>query len=103
MAVPHGFAVAGPAGGIRPVADGMGRSQDGTYQRIFDGVHLAGLLQQSLDPELEQLLSVDSTVVRAHQHAAGARRSSIGAPGPATPDPDTGGTIELHEFAGRAG
>src|SRR5690349_16000356 len=25
-------------------------SQDGTYQRIFDGVHLAGLLQQSLDP-----------------------------------------------------
>ena len=78
-------------------------SQDGTYQRIFDGVRLAGLLQQSLDPELEQLLSVDSTVVRAHQHAAGARRSSIGAPAPATPAQDTGGTIELHEFAGRAG
>jgi putative transposase len=75
-------------------------SQDGTYQRIFDGVHLAGLLQQSLDPELERLLSVDSTVVRAHQHAAGARRSSIGAPAPATPAQDTGGTIELHEFAG---
>ena len=60
-------------------------SQDGTYQRIFDAVHLAGLLRQSVDPDLEQLLSVDSTVVRAHQHAAGARRSSIGAPGPATP------------------
>jgi len=75
-------------------------SQDGTYQRIFDGVHLAGLLQQSVDPDLEQLLSVDSTVVRAHQHAAGARKSSIGAPGPA-PAQDTGGTIELHEFAGR--
>ena len=78
-------------------------SQDGTYQRIFDGVRLAGLLRQSVDPELEQLLSVDSTVVRAHQHAAGARRSSIGAPGPAPAAQDTGGTTELHEFAGRAG
>ena len=66
-------------------------SQDGTYQRIFDAVHLAGLLQQSVDPELEQLLSVDSTVVRAHQHAAGARRSSIGAPGPVRPPPRTQG------------
>jgi transposase len=78
-------------------------SQDGTYQRIFDEVHLAGLLRQSVDPDLEQLLSVDSTVVRAHQHAAGARRSSIGAPGPAAAAEDTGGTTELHEFAGRAG
>jgi transposase len=78
-------------------------SRDGTYQRIFDAVHLAGLLRQSVDPDLVQLLSVDSTVVRAHQHAAGARRSSIGAPAPATPAQDTGGTIELHEFAGRAG
>jgi transposase len=78
-------------------------SQDGTYQRIFDAVHLAGLLRNSVDPDLVRLLSVDSTVVRAHQHAAGARRSSIGAPGPATPAKDTGGTIELHEFAGRAG
>ena len=58
---------------------------------------------RALTPNLEQLLSVDSTVVRAHQHAAGARRSSIGAPAPATPAQDTGGTIELHEFAGRAG
>ena len=78
-------------------------SQDGTYQRIFDAVRLAGLLRQSVDPDLEQLLSADSTVVRAHQHAAGARRSSVGAPGLATPAEDTGGTIELHESAGRAG
>ena len=78
-------------------------SQDGTYQRIFDEVHVAGLLRRSVDPDLEQLLSVDSTVVRAHQHAAGARRSSIGAPGPAAAAEDTGGTTELHEFAGRAG
>ena len=78
-------------------------SQDGTYQRIFDAVRLAGLLRQNVDPDLEQLLSADSTVVRAHQHAAGARRSSVGAPGLATPAVDTGGTIELHESADRAG
>jgi transposase len=78
-------------------------SRDGTYQRIFDAVRLAGLLRQNVDPDLEQLLSADSTVVRAHQHAAGARRSSVGAPGLATPTQDTGGTIELHDFAGRAG
>ena len=78
-------------------------SQDGTYQRIFDAVRLAGLLRQNVDPDLEQLLSADSTVVRAHQHAAGARRSSVGAPGVAAPAQDTGGTIELHDFAGRAG
>ena len=36
--------------------------QDGTYQRIFDAVRLAGLLRQSVDPDLEQLLSADSTV-----------------------------------------
>src|SRR5664279_1890835 len=77
-------------------------SQDGTYQRIFDAVRLAGLLRQNVDPDLEQLLSADSTVVRAHQHAAGARRSSVGAPGLETPAQDTGGTIELHDFAGRA-
>lgn len=46
-------------------------SFDGTYQRMFDAVR-----QQWTDDELDEgvqrLLSVDSTVVRAHQHAAGA-------------------------------
>jgi hypothetical protein len=109
VAVSHGFTVAGPTGRVRRVADRVGGnaihfrwSQDGTYQRIFDAVRLAGLLRQSVDPDLEQLLSADSTVVRAHQHAAGARRSSVGAPSLATPAQDTGGTIELHDFAGRA-
>ncbi len=37
-----------------------------------------------IDAGLRELLSVDSTVVRAHQHAAGARRDSA----------DTGGGIE---------
>ena len=78
-------------------------SHDGTYHRIFDEVRVAGLLRQGVDPDLEQLLSVDSTVVRAHQHAAGARKSSVGAPAHLVAAQDTGGTIELHEFAGRAG
>jgi hypothetical protein len=39
--------------------------------------------------QLDWLVAVDSTIVRAHQHAAGARR-----------DPDTtGGTIESHDHA----
>jgi hypothetical protein len=39
--------------------------------------------------ELEWLVAVDSTIVRAHQHAAGARR-----------DPDTtGGAIESQDRA----
>lgn len=41
-----------------------------------------------LDEQIEQFLSVDSTSVRAHQHAAGARSDVL-----------TGGTVELQEFA----
>ena len=48
--------------------------------------------------QVEAVLSVDSTIVRAHQHAAGARRDSVFT-GPA---PDTGGRIESQEFSGRA-
>jgi hypothetical protein len=46
----------------------------------------------------ETILSIDSTVVRAHQHAAGARRDSV----VADPGADTGGRIESQEFSGRA-
>jgi putative transposase len=40
--------------------------------------------EEQIDAGLRELLAVDSTVVRAHQHAAGARRDS----------PDTGGRVE---------
>jgi transposase len=43
--------------------------------------------------EQDWTLAVDSSVVRAHQHAAGARRLP-----PA--DLDTGGSVELQEFGG---
>lgn len=60
-------------------------SVDGTYARLFAAVRAAGATD--LD-DLREVLSVDSSSVRAHQHAAGARR------------PDIGGRIELQESAG---
>jgi transposase len=52
-------------------------SRDGTWQRLVAAV------QADADAagDLDWLVSVDSTVVRAHQHAAGARR-----PRPEEPD-----------------
>jgi len=70
-------------------------STDGTYLRML----AAGRDQvRSDDGAVEAILSIDSTIVRAHQHAAGARRDSV----VADPAGDTGGTIELHEFVGGA-
>ena len=45
-------------------------SIDGTYRRMFDVVRSSYGIEA--DDDLAQLLSIDSTVVRAHQHAAGA-------------------------------
>jgi transposase len=66
-------------------------STDGTYEKIFATVREA-LPDQ--DPDVRELLSIDSTVVRAHQHAAGARFSG--------PDVLTGGSSELQESGRRA-
>lgn len=49
-------------------------SFDGTYQRMLDAVIGSDLS----DTTVLELLSIDSTVVRAHQHAAGARRDTGG-------------------------
>lgn len=46
-------------------------SKDGTYARIFTVVRRDSGASHGED--LMALLSVDSTIVRAHQHAAGAR------------------------------
>ena len=70
-------------------------STDGTYERMFAAVREhAGLA----DDELEPILSIDSTVVRAHQHAAGARRDSV----VTDPAQDTGGRVESQEISDRA-
>ena len=75
MAVPDWVPVAGFACGFRVVEDGLETappvSFDGTYQLILDVV-CAQWRDDELDEGMARLLSVDSTVVRAHQHAAGA-------------------------------
>src|SRR3954470_9287492 len=67
-------------------------SADGSYERMFAAVKTATGAQ---DTELESLLSVDSTSVRAHQHAAGAPKLRVDAD-------HTGGSVELQVSAQRA-
>jgi putative transposase len=50
-------------------------SKDGTYARVFAAIRLDHGTRDGAD--LERFLSVDSTVVRAHQHAAGARPGTL--------------------------
>lgn len=85
MEVPHVLALAGPAGRARLVPD---RSQtaaqvavDGTWERILAAVLAAA---EGAD-DIGWTVSVDSTVCRAHQHAAGARKKGLQAgPNPTT-------------------
>lgn len=60
-------------------------SRDGTWQRLVTA------LQAEADEagELDWLVGVDSTIVRTHQHAAGAR-------------PVRGGCVESHKSGGGA-
>jgi transposase len=48
-------------------------SKDGTWQRIFDEV----IVKDDSVGDVEWIISVDSSVVRAHQHAAGAPKRGI--------------------------
>lgn len=50
---------------------------DGTWQRILDDV----VVKDDSVGRVEWLVSVDSTVVRAHQHVAGARKKGAAHPG----------------------
>ncbi len=51
---------------------------DGTWERVFTAL----MAQADTDENLDWAVSVDSTIVRAHQHAAGARKKG---PRPASP------------------
>lgn len=53
---------------------------DGTWERVFTAL----LAQADAEGDLDWVVSVDSTIVRAHQHAAGARQK-----GPRTASPPT--------------
>ena len=73
-------------------------STDGTYERMFAAVRE----QAGLGPQgVESILSIDATVVRAHQHAAGARRDSVDSVA-GDDAKDTGGGGESQETSGRA-
>lgn len=71
---PHWCAVAGRCGAVRPWArsyDLFRRWQrDGTWQRIFAELQAEADAKELITWDL----NVDSTVSRAHQHAAGARK-----------------------------
>jgi transposase len=47
---------------------------DGTWERVFTAL----VAQTDADDDLNWAVSVDSTIVRAHQHAAGARKRGPG-------------------------
>ena len=78
-------------------------STDGTYHLMMATVQQAGLLDENATDDVERLLSVDSTIVRARQHAAGARHDSVTPEDVQEPAGHTGGRIELQESAARAG
>ena len=72
-------------------------AEDGTYARLHE--HL--MARAYVAGELDWVVSIDSTMARAHQHAAGARpvrrredRSRLRR--------HTGGPVELHVLAARA-
>ena len=67
-------------------------STDGTYAQMFLAVQEAFGLSSS-PAGLVQVISVDSTSIRAHQHAAGARKDVLAG------GRVTGGGTELHDSA----
>ena len=72
-------------------------SLDGTWDRI----HAALLAQADAEGLLDWAVSVDSTINRAHQHATTFAR--VEGPVGRRSYGDTGGRVELHESADRAG
>lgn len=68
-------------------------STDGTWDRILTALQA----QADAAGGLDWRVSVDSSISRVHQHGATAGRTEEVASGP------TGGSVELHESAHRAG
>src|SRR4051812_24216591 len=78
LAGPYRGAVAGPAGGVRPPwrprPRGRGKwATDGTWDRILAEV----IVKDDAVGAVEWTFSIDSSSVRAHQSAAGARKRGV--------------------------
>lgn len=71
---------------------------DGTYDTIMTTVVKAGLVADDTTDLVEKFVAIGSTTVRAHQHAAGARKDSVGAQA----TPHTGRAFELQGSTRRA-
>ncbi|NYV73695.1 IS5 family transposase [Streptomyces sp. UH6] len=63
-------------------------SADGTWERLLQQAQAAADTAGEIDWDI----SVDSTIIRAHQHAAGARTDPAPAPAPA---PGSRGAVEM--------
>lgn len=67
--------MAGPAAGVRAVAGGG--SGIGAIPRTWDRVLTALLALADTIGDLDWVASIDSTIVRMHQHSAGVRHASV--------------------------
>jgi transposase len=78
LADPHGRTVAGRAGTLWPwqTVYGLFRrwQRDGTWQQLLTGLQAQADARGLITWEV----SIDTTVTRAHQHAAGARNGGTG-------------------------
>lgn len=80
-------------GGTCPLSSGRGKRCGsaitvGTCDEVFAHVAAVFGVDAEVAEDIEKLLSVDSTNVRAHQHSAGACSDTLA----------TGGTVELQEI-----
>ncbi len=75
VADPDGQSVAGPSHVIRQLEDRLQPhrrwSADGTWVLVLDGLRTGC----DVEEQGEWIVAVDATVIRAHQHAAGARKA----------------------------
>ena len=105
VAGPHRRALAGPARRVRPWATVASRFYRWRRQGVWDRVLQALQADADARGELDWLLQfVDGSVVRAHQHAAGARRRpaadlAVARRGGAPADPDQQGDREREREA----
>ncbi len=53
---------------------------DGTWAKVFTAL----IAQADIEGDLDWVVAVDSTIVRAHQHAAGARQKGLRPASPPT-------------------
>lgn len=69
-------------------------STDGTYRQMLALVARCGAIDDEQVNQLAGVMSADSTIVRAHQHAAGARQGTGELEATSTVPVDTGGAVE---------